>query len=273
MCLQCCRRKNAWVRNRSEGNQSKLRHDKVNHHNGRAFDKKGGSEAYRRIAALNRFISKSVERSLPFFRALKSTEGVEWGPEQCKAFQQLKAYLAKNLEVTTPNPEAQLLLYVAASDHAVSRVLVQEEEEDAKVLQKLVYYISEALSGAKLNYSEIEKIAYAILTASRKLKHYFQAHKVIVPWAQPLNDIFSNKEASGRIGKWATELSQFNLEFVPRTAIKSHISRFHSRMDAFAIPPAQRDKQEWTIYSDGAWGHLGAGAAAVLTSPSGQPLK
>ena len=59
--------------------------------------------------------------------------------------------------VTVPDPEAPLLLYVVASDHAVSGVLVQEKEEELKVIQQPVYYISEALSGAKLNYIEIEK--------------------------------------------------------------------------------------------------------------------
>ena len=58
-----------------------------------------------------------------------------------------------------------------------------------------------------MNYTEIEKIAYVVRTASRKLKHYFQAHEIIVPSSQPLGDIFSNKEASRRIGKWAIELS------------------------------------------------------------------
>jgi hypothetical protein len=61
--------------------------------------------------------------------------------------------------------------------------------------------VSEALLGAKLNYTEVEKIAYAILTSSRKLKHYFQAHKITVSTSQPLGDILRNKEASGRIGK------------------------------------------------------------------------
>ena len=49
---------------------------------------------------------------------------MEWGPEQSKAFQQLKSYMASKLLVTVPDLEAPLLLYVAAFDHAVSRVLV-----------------------------------------------------------------------------------------------------------------------------------------------------
>ena len=89
--------------------------------------------------------------------------------------------MASKLLVIVPSLEAPLLLYVAASNHAVNGVLVQEKEENSKVIQQPVYYISEALLGAKLNYTEIEKIAYAILISSRKLKHYFQAHEIIVP--------------------------------------------------------------------------------------------
>jgi hypothetical protein len=103
--------------------------------------------------------------------------------------------------------EAPLLLYVAASDHAVSGVLVQEKEQESKVIQQPIYYISEALLGQKLNYIEIEKIAFAVLISSRKLKHYFQTHEITVPSSQPLGDILNNKEAYERIGKWATKLS------------------------------------------------------------------
>jgi dsDNA-specific endonuclease/ATPase MutS2 len=108
--------------------------------------------------------------------------------------------------VSAPELEAPLLLYVAASNYAVSSALIQEKQIGLEVVQWSVYYISEALAGAKLNYSELEKIAYAILI-SRKLKHYFQAHEIIVPTSQPLRDILRNKEAFGRICKWATELS------------------------------------------------------------------
>jgi hypothetical protein len=49
--------------------------------------------------------------------------------------------------------------------------------------------VAEAISGAKLNYTEIEKITYVVLTSSRKLKHYFQGHEITVPTSQPLGDI------------------------------------------------------------------------------------
>jgi hypothetical protein len=81
--------------------------------------------------------------------------------------------MATKLMVTVPDPKAPLLLYVAASDHAVNVVLIHEKEEGVKIIQRPIYFVSQVISGAKLNYTEIEKITYAVLTASRKLKHYF----------------------------------------------------------------------------------------------------
>lgn len=81
--------------------------------------------------------------------------------------------MASKLKVPAPDLEATLLLYVAASKHAISVVLVQEVKDQTKVEQCLVYYVSEALSAAKINYMQVEKLAYAVLAASRKLKHYF----------------------------------------------------------------------------------------------------
>ena len=71
-----------------------------------------------------------------------------------------------------------MLLYLAVSSTTVSMVLVEEKEHKNKMKQFLVYFVSEALSGANLNYSKLKKIAYTVVMASRKLKHYFQAHRI-----------------------------------------------------------------------------------------------
>jgi hypothetical protein len=62
----------------------------------------------------------------------------------------------------------------------------------------LVYFASEALSGSKIFYSELEKIAYAVIMAARKLRHYFEGHRIRVITNQPLSDLFGNREASSR---------------------------------------------------------------------------
>jgi hypothetical protein len=105
-----------------------------------------------------------------------------------------------------PEPRSPLLLYVSASNSAVSVVLVQEKEEEGKFKQIPVYFASEALSGSKIFYSELEKIAYAIVMAARKLRHYFEGHRIRVITNQPLNNLFANKEAFTRIIKWGAEL-------------------------------------------------------------------
>jgi hypothetical protein len=114
--------------------------------------------------------------------------------------------------LTPPSLGAPLLLYVVASHAVVSEALVQEKQEGQVKKQAPVYFISEVLSPSKKNYTELEKVLYAILMASRKLWHYFQAYHIIVPSSQPLKDIMSNREATGRIGKWAAELSEFERE-------------------------------------------------------------
>jgi hypothetical protein len=152
---------------------------------------------------------------------LKSAEVFQWGPIQQKAFEELKQYLIDLTALTPHTPGAPLLLYVAASHSAVSAALVQEKLDGQVRKQVPVYFVSEVLSISKKNYTELEKVLYAVLMASRKLQHYFQAYNIIVPSSQPLKDIMRNREVTGRIGKWAAELNEFCIEYVHRSSIQS----------------------------------------------------
>jgi hypothetical protein len=176
-----------------------------------------------RLAALNRFISKSAERSLPFLRTLRGAKDFAWGPEQAAAFASLKQHLSELATLTSPDPSLPLLLYIAASPHAVSAALVQEQVREGTTRQCPVYYVSEVLTTSKCNMTELEKIAYAVVMASRKLRHYFEAFKVRVTTDRGLGELFRNPKASVRISKWATELSEYHITFEPRTSIKSQV--------------------------------------------------
>jgi hypothetical protein len=149
-----------------------------------------------RVVALNRFIPRVVERSLPFFQVLRSSKNFQWSEAQNQAFQELNDYLSNMTKLCPPEPKSPLLLYLSASNSAVSAMLVQEKEEEGKLKHIPVYFTSEALSRSKLFYSELEKIAYAVVMAARKLRHYFEGHMIRVITNQPLNDLFANKEAS-----------------------------------------------------------------------------
>jgi hypothetical protein len=124
------------------------------------------------------------------------------GTSSTNDFEDLKQYLIQLTTLTPPLPGAPLLLYVAASHATVSVALVKEKQDDQAKKQVPVYFVSEVLSPSKRNYTELEKVLYAVLMASRKLRHYFQSYLIIVPSSQPLKDIIRNREATGRVGKW-----------------------------------------------------------------------
>jgi hypothetical protein len=110
--------------------------------------------------------------------------------------------------------ESPLLLYIFASHSTVSAALVQEKIEGEIKKQVPVYIVSDVLGPSKENYTKIEKVLYAVLMASRKLRHYFQSYKIVVPSSQPLKDIIRNIEATRRIRNWVVELNDFVIDFV-----------------------------------------------------------
>ena len=104
-------------------------------------------------------------------------------------------------------PGEELYLYIAVSQAAVSAALVRDKEG----LQRPVYFISRAFRRAKERYPRMEKLAFALITAARKLKPYFQAHTIVVLTDQPLKRAMSSLEAAGRMALWAIELSKFDV--------------------------------------------------------------
>ncbi|KAL0455207.1 UNVERIFIED_CONTAM: hypothetical protein Slati_0859900 [Sesamum latifolium] len=110
-----------------------------------------------RIAALSRFISKSTEKSLPFFKTLRKARIFEWDASCQRAFKELKNYLAGLPLLVKPSPGDTLYLYLSATPQAVSSVLIREEEGK----QLLIYYVSKVLSDAEGRYTPIEKMALA----------------------------------------------------------------------------------------------------------------
>nr|XP_027076063.1 uncharacterized protein LOC113699918 [Coffea arabica] len=170
-----------------------------------------------RMAALNRFLSKSAVRGSPFFKALKGGRQFSWSPKCQKAFDELKEHLARLPALTSPELGETPFVYLASGEGAISAVLVREEDK----VQKPVYYVSRALQGVETRYSAIERYVLALVHVARKLRTYFQAHPVVVMTDQPLKQILSKPESSGRMVKWAVELSEYDLGYQPRTAIKA----------------------------------------------------
>ena len=115
------------------------------------------------------------------------------------------------------------VLYSAATNNVVSATLVVEREEPGHALkvQCPVYFVSEVLTNTKSRYPQTQKLLYAFVMATKKLQHYFTEHEVSVITSFPLGEVVRNRNAVGRISKWAVELMGYDIKFVPRTTIKS----------------------------------------------------
>jgi hypothetical protein len=103
------------------------------------------------------------------FKILKKQDSFNWTQECEDAFRELKVSLTSTPVLTKPMAGDTLILYLGVTDEVVSAVLIREEGKD----QFLIYFVSRALQGAEVNYQRLEKVAFTLLIASRKLRPYF----------------------------------------------------------------------------------------------------
>ena len=140
--------------------------------------------------------------------------------DECqKAFDDLKKYLSSPPLLNPSIPGEELYLYIAVLQAAVSAALVRDEGGS----QRPVYFVSRAFRGVEERYPRMEKLVFALITTTRKLKPYFQAHTIVVLTDQPLKRAMSSPKAAGRMALRAIELSEFDVQYHLRTAVKGQI--------------------------------------------------
>jgi hypothetical protein len=158
----------------------------------------------------------------------------------------------------------------------VSTALVVERVEEGHTypVQHPVYFISEVLGPSKMKYPQVQKLLYVVLLTARKLRHYFDDHKVIVVTKFPIWDILHNKEPIGRVAKWACELGAQDIEFRPHTAIKTQaLVDFVLEWTEHEVPDNPETTKVWRMYFDGSLRFQGAGAGILFIAPGGEQLK
>ena len=172
------------------------------------------------LAALGRFISRFTDRLKPLFTTLRGARRAEWNEECDQAFVAIKQYLTEPSILVSPEHRDTLYLYLASSDTATSAALFKECE-DAKL--RLVFFVSKSLTDAKTRYTHLERVALALRIAARKLRLYFQAHPVVVLIDLPLRGMIHKPYLSGRMARWAMELSEDGIQYKPRLSKKGQV--------------------------------------------------
>ncbi|GKV18335.1 hypothetical protein SLEP1_g28734 [Rubroshorea leprosula] len=186
-----------------------------------------------RVAALHRFIARSAERCLPFFKALRENKNFQWTDECQQAFDELKRYLASAPLLSKPVDGECLYLYLGVTEEAVSSVLLREENKN----QKPICYVSKVLQGVTRCQAE--------LPASRKGYFCFGLHSSV-------------------------ELSEYDLKFRPRTTIKGQaVTDFLVECISATKEEKAPEHPVLVLYVDGATNIEGSGAEAVLIGPDG----
>ncbi|KAM1990658.1 hypothetical protein ACFX15_031899 [Malus domestica] len=151
-----------------------------------------------KVAALTRFISKATDICAYFFKALKgSKKYITWTDECAEAFKNLKDYMSKAHLLSKFEVGDTLIIYLSISASAVSSVLIRKDGN----VERPVYYGSEALQDAETRYSNIEKLALALVMFTRKLRPYFKAHSIIVLTNHPVRQILQSPNTSRRMIK------------------------------------------------------------------------
>ncbi|XP_030922994.1 uncharacterized protein LOC115949866 [Quercus lobata] len=183
--------------------------------------------------------------------------------------------------MSSPEADEVLFAYIAVAPHAVSLVLIRDDDE----VQRLVYYVSKSLHETEVRYLPLKKAILAVMHATKKLPHYFQAHMVIVLTQLPLRAVLRSADYIGRIAMWSALLGAFDIKYMPKSSVKGQV--LADLVAEFAEPSVETiaEKKDmdgksvgtisagetlrWRVYVDGVANQRGSGIGLVLISPDG----
>ncbi|GKV42163.1 hypothetical protein SLEP1_g49600 [Rubroshorea leprosula] len=251
-----------------------------------------------RVAALHRFISKSADKCLPFFKIMRSAaqkdesgkqKKFEWTQECQATFDELKSYLSSPPLLTKAKDGEILYLYLGISDEAISSILKKFEwtQECQATFDELKSYLSSPplLTKAKdgeilylyLGISDEAISSILVREEAKQQKPIYYISSVLhgaelrYPIAEKaaLAVILQKPECSGRLIKWAVELGEFEITFQQRSAVRAQaLADFIVECTPGNSIPTP-EPNDWTLYVDGASSSKGSGAGALLIGPDG----
>uniref|UniRef100_A0A2N9ERH4 Uncharacterized protein n=1 Tax=Fagus sylvatica TaxID=28930 RepID=A0A2N9ERH4_FAGSY len=225
-----------------------------------------------RVATLNRFVSRSTDKCLPFFKTLK--KAFTWTNECQQAFEELKSrqfgtHSRRRWTTTTR------LLHKSSAQRSRGKISTHGvlRPQPSHIRGRESVCFREREKGNPF----MEKLAFALVTAARKLRPYFQAHIVIVLTNHPLRKAMNKPDATGRLIQWSVELSEFDIDYRSRSAIKAQaladfIVEFTNKDDE-PVETEENKAPRWTVHTDGSSTKNAGRVRIIIRSPEGDVIK
>ena len=129
----------------------------------------------------------------------------------------IKQYLTELTILASLGVGDTLYLYLAVVEASGSAALFKEEENRKK---RPIFFVSKSLFEVETQYTHVEQAALALHVVTKMLRPYFQAHPIVVLTNLPLRSTIHKVDLSGRMARWAIELSEFGIQYKPRLALK-----------------------------------------------------
>jgi ribonuclease HI len=236
-----------------------------------------------RINYVARFIAQPTATCEPLFKLLRKDVKIKWTEDCQRAFDKIKEYLLNPPILVPPTPGRPLILYLTVQEASMGCMLGQQDETGKK--EQAIYYLSKKFTEPETRYLLVEKTCCALAWTSKKLRQYMLYYTTwLVSRMDPIKYIFEKPALTGKIARWQVLLSEFDILFVARKAIKGQaiadyladypseqIELMDSEFPDEDVMTVDKDNHgRWKLYFDGAANAVGSGIGAVLVSPKGQ---
>jgi ribonuclease HI len=236
-----------------------------------------------RINYVARFIAQLTATCEPLFKLLRKDVKIKWTEDCQRAFDKIKEYLLNPPILVPPTPGRPLILYLIVQETSMGYMLGQQDETGKK--EQAIYYLSKKFTEPETRYLLVEKTCCALAWASKKLRQYMLYYTTwLVSRMDPIKYIFEKPALTGKIARWQVLLSEFDILFVARKAIKGqaiadYLADYPSEQlelmdsefpDENVMTVDEDNHGRWKLYFDGAANFVGSGIGTVLVSPKGQ---
>ena len=154
----------------------------------------------------------------PLKNLLKKDAKFEWTDEGKVAFKSIKNSISMSPILISPDYSKEFQIFSFASEDTIAGVFLQKNKEGQ---EKPIAFMSRALQHSELNYTTMEKQAYALVKSLKHFRTYVGYSKIIgyVPHAT-VKDIMSQQDCLGIRGKWVSKIQEYDLEIKPTKLIK-----------------------------------------------------